>query len=118
SRRARVFAIRTRQNRFSGCAKLSPYDFLAGTCDTSHVSASRAWRFLLKLAQELAAAAAEAVARLVERALLLCYRSSISHRSCRKPYWLRRNRNQFPSEVCAAEPCLRDTIPNARSPRH
>src|SRR5438552_16680106 len=45
------------------------------------------------------------------------YRSSTLLRFCRKPCWLRRIRNRFPFAKCAAGPCLRDTIPSAKSPR-
>src|SRR6266446_6880903 len=46
------------------------------------------------------------------------YRSSTLLRFCRKPCWLRQIRNRFPFAKCAAGPCLRDTIPSAKSPHH
>src|SRR5262245_50207825 len=36
-----------RQSRSEGCARLSPCGFPAGSCDTSRVWASMAWRYLL-----------------------------------------------------------------------
>src|SRR6266699_3931098 len=45
------------------------------------------------------------------------YRSSTLLRFCRKPCLLQRIRNRFPFAKCAVEPCLRDTIPSAKSPR-
>src|SRR6266567_2108854 len=73
---------------------------------------------LLKLAQGLATAAVVALMQAVALGLLPFYTSNISLRSCHRPCWLRRIRNRFRSAVCGEEPCLRDTIPSARSPRH
>src|SRR5216117_4004834 len=46
------------------------------------------------------------------------YKSSISPRSCRRPYLLPRSRNQSASARCAAELSLLGTILSAKSPRH
>src|SRR5205085_8408190 len=42
------------------------------------------------------------------------YTSSISRRSCHKPYLLRRNRSQSACAKCAVELSLRGTIPSAK----
>src|SRR2546423_12706625 len=60
----------------------------------------------------------ETLASVFRQASLPFYKSNISPRSSHKPCWPRRIHSRFQCVRYAAELCLLDTIPNAKSLRH